>query len=289
MISLPEGCIGKQNSFFNQGTIVTLVAQGNNEYLSGLAAAIKSKNQSRIQLHCEAIIERTRRDTLQAPKKGGLDDIPVIIDVLYGNTWLAKHMLIAPHTQMALSAAVWSGGKLNDQAFRVLEHKQKKSRMADLEVLTILIPPRLTKIERAVLKAAPADLSDVHVSGPSISWSAAGLALRYTPDAKTVKTDLTLTEIEKYLVPFADKDVQSYTVQQRQQQQADTKQQQQQQQHYTNDGQNHQQQQQQQKQNEGQQQQQQQEQHQNAKTQQQQDQNQQQQQADTKQQQHDNQ
>src|SRR5829696_5445521 len=86
ILYLPEGGLGKGVGFFNEGTIVTLVSQGNTEYLNGLEAALKSKIEPRIQLHCEAIIERTRKDTVKRPKEGGLEDIPLIVDVLYGNT-----------------------------------------------------------------------------------------------------------------------------------------------------------------------------------------------------------
>ncbi|HMK16857.1 MAG TPA: hypothetical protein VK492_01550 [Chitinophagaceae bacterium] len=302
VFNLPEGGFGKLNGFFNGGTIVTIVSTEKSEYVNGLEAAIKSKNEDRIQMHCEAIIERARKNTFKFPTIEGLDDIPIIVDVLYGNSWLAKHLLIAQDTEMALSTSVWSGGKLNLQAFRVLEHRQKKSRMS-LRVLTILVPPRLSKIERAVLKAAPQDLSEIHVTGPSVAWSAAGIDYKWQQDGMVypqqkeepqieqhqgvLRQQLSLSAIQRFIIPFYDKHVQENTVDQHQVQQNDTKQQQQQQQQYHQDGQNHQQQQQDQQAGK-QHQQQQQEQHQQAQTQQDQNQHQEQQQAQTKQQQNDN-
>lgn len=288
LLYLPEGGLGKSASFLNAGTIVTIVSKGRSEYLDGLEAAIKSKKADRVQMHCEAIVERTKRDTRQKPTLGGLDDIPLIVDVQYGNTWLAKHLLIGSHTQLAMSISVWSGGDLTDQAFRVHEHRERKSRVAPVEVVIILVPPTLSKIEKGVLKAVPSTLSEVHIIGPSVSWSAGGVGTSWSPKEKGAKPDLVTTDINDVFIPFYEKQVQQTTVDQRQAQQTNTTQQQQQQQQYHQDGQNHQQQQQQQRQNDGQVQQQQQEQHQQAQTAQQQDQNQQQQQAQTEQQQHDN-
>jgi len=279
VLHLPAELTGKGSSFFNPGTIITLIGQGRNEYIGGLETAVREKNAARIKLHCEAIVERTRKDTLKPPKAGGLADIPVIIDILYGNTWLAKHALVAPHTTLALTASVWSGGGLNDGGFTVREHRIKGAAAGELEVLIILIPPKLSRIEDALLRAVPAELSEVHVSGPSVAWSAAGLSAKWTPDPDRLKGVRRPIGMEQFHIPEFERVQVQTTVQQQQQQQNDTKQQQQQQQHYATDGQNHQQQQQQQKQDGTVQQQQQQEQHQQQQTDQNQKQVQQQQQA----------
>jgi hypothetical protein len=286
-LTLPEGLLDQKIGLFNEGTIITLVSRGGSDYIEGLVTAIAGKKASRIQLHCEAIIERTRNDTKKIPKSGGLQDIPVIVDVLYGNVWLAKHIMIGAHTQIALSAAVWSGGKLNNQKFRVMEHRMKKSKDIDIQILTILIPPKLTKIERSVLKAVPEELSEVHIKGPSVAWSAGGLAVKWTPEKKRVQGEKLLVDIQEFYIPEYEKYQQYTTVQQRQVQQENTKQQQQQQQHYNQDGQNHQQQQQLQQDDKTQQQQQQQDQQQQANTEQKQQQ--QQQQAEGQQNQNQNQ
>src|SRR5688572_24896600 len=191
-LTIPEGLLDQKIGFFNEGTIITIVSRGDSDYIEGLIASIASKKTSRIQLHCEAITERVRNDTKKIPKAGGLQDIPVIVDVLYGNVWLAKHIMIGSHTQVALSAAVWSGGKLNNQKFRVMEHQLKKNAETDIQILTILIPPRLTKVEKAVVKAVPEDLSEIHIKGPSVAWSAGGLAVRWTPEKKRAQGEVLL-------------------------------------------------------------------------------------------------
>jgi len=276
-LTIPEGILDQKIGFFNEGTIITIVTRGDSDYIEGLVASIASKKTSRIQLHCEAITERVRNDTKKTPKAGGLQDIPLIVDVLYGNVWLAKHIMIGSHTQIALSVAVWSGGKLNNQKFRVMEHRLKKTTDADMQILTILIPPKLTKVERAVLKAVPEELSEIHIKGPSVAWSAGGLAVRWTPEKKRVQGEV-LVDIQEFYIPQYENYQQYTTVQQQQVQQANTNQQQQQQQHWNQDGQNQQQQQQQQQDEATGQQQQQEQQFQEANTEQQQQQ--QQQQAD---------
>lgn len=279
ILHLPPELLGHSLGFFNQGTIITLISQGRTDYVEGLTAAVKEKNAGRIQLHCEAIVERTRRDTLKPPAAGGLDDIPTIVDIQYGNTWLAQHSLLAPHTTLALTASVWSGGALNDNGFTVHEHYKRNTSAANIHVLIVLIAPKLNRIEESLLKAVPAELSEVHVSGPSVAWSAAGLAMQWTPDDVSLRTVRKPVGIRQFFIPMAERVQQYTTVNQRQQQQQDTKQQQQQQQQFATDGQNRQQQQQQQQQEKTIQQQQQQDQKQQQQTDQQQNQAQQQQQA----------
>lgn len=284
---LPEADWENRIGFFNEGTIVTIISHGpGNEYLEGLASAISKKNKTQIQLHCEAISARTHKDAERQPGAEAFDGMPVIVDVLYGNAWLAKHVLLGTETQLAVTVSVWSGGKLDDNNFRSHSYSLKKVKTADTEVLTVLIPPRLSKIEKAVLEAVPADISEIHVQGPSVSWSAAGLALKWTAEKKDINNVSQLIDLQQFFVPGLC-DVQDVTtVHQKQQQQADTKQQQQQQQINQKGTQQIQQQQQAQQQNDNQKQQQQQVQQQQAQTEQNQDQNQQQQQ-DTKQQQQD--
>ena len=301
IIYLPEGGLIKSNGLFNGGTITALIGREKSEYLTGLEAAIESKNEDRILLYCEAIVERIRKDTLRRVKISGLDDFPAIVDVHYGNSWVAKHLFIGHNTELAMSASVWSGGKLNDHAFRATEHRQKRGKV-NVQVLFILTPPMLTKIERSVLAAAPDNLSEIHISSPSVAWSAAGVAQKWTTEyeLKQVDTDKIMaqqggsrgdflsTEIQKFMNPAYEEHRNQTTVDQRQVQQADTKQQQQQQQQYHQDGQNHQQQQQLQAQEDGQHQQQQQEQYQQNQGVQEQHQDQQQQQNQGEQQQHQN-
>ena len=302
ILYLPEGGLVKSNGLFNGGTITALIGREKSEYLTGLEAAIESRSEDRILLYCEAIVERIRKDTLRRVKISGLDDFPAIVDVHYGNSWVAKHLFIGQNTELAMSASVWSGGKLNDHAFRATEHCQKRSKV-NVQVLLILTPPMLTKIERSVLAAAPDNLSEIHISSPSVAWSAAGVAVKYNDEYELKQADgdkqvaqhggsrwdFTANEIQKFMNPAYEEHNNQTTVDQRQVQQEDTKQQQQQQQQYNQDGQNHQQQQQLQQQENGQHQQQQQEQYQNQGVQEQHQQQQQQQnQGEQRQHQHDN-
>jgi len=285
---LPEEEWEDRIGFFNEGTIVTIMGYGAGvEYVDGLGKAIESKERTRIQLHAEAIISRTRRDSRRRPKDNAFGDIPVIVDVEYGHTWLAKHMLIGTDTHLSVSAAVWSGGKLDDKGFRAAIHLISEMKTGDTRILVVLIPPRLSKIEKSVVNAVPADLSEVHVKGPSVSWSAAGLAVNWTSEKTGVENERQTVELKQAFVPELDRYQEYTTIIQYQAQQADTRQQQQQQGIYQNGQLQILQQQQQQLQENTNRQQQQQEQQQQARTDQFQGQNQQQQQADTRQQQHD--
>jgi hypothetical protein len=227
----------RQNGLLNEGTIVTLVGHLGSDYLEGLADALKNKNESKTRLFCEAITQRTRSETLGRQKPFDVRSAPMIVDVMYGNIWLAKHLVITPDTHIALSVAVWSGGKLDDQQFRLVQHVLKGLKRFDIQVLTILIPPKLTKIERAMVNAVPGSLSEIHLKGPSVAWTAGSVSINWdSPEQEAVAEKQ--PEIEragvlagpnrKILLPTDEVIHQQTTVQDRQVQQNDTKQQQQQ-------------------------------------------------------------
>ncbi|HUK36684.1 MAG TPA: hypothetical protein VLV86_22365, partial [Vicinamibacterales bacterium] len=78
-----------------------------------------------------------------------------------------------------------------------------------------------------------ATLSEIHVKGPSVSWTAAGLIAKWE---QPVKGDDRLSTVANLIqvVPFYEQNVQETTMQQQQLQQTDTRQQQQQQQFQDN-------------------------------------------------------
>jgi len=274
-LNVPDRLQAAGRAFLNSGTIVVLVSPRGSKYLDGLAEAIKAKNESRMQVYCEAIAQMARGDTLKRRKPIDLRTLPTIVDVRYGASWLAKHLLITTDTQIALSCAVWSGGKLDSQKFAVVQHVVKGGKRFDADVLALLVPPRLSKVERAMVEAVPADLSEVHVKGPSVAWTAAGVSMSWDNQKAGDRPGLAYTPSRAVFVPFYEQHEDYTGVQQQQLQQEDTKQQQQQQQYQDNQTQQAQQQQQQQQAEKQQQQQQQQfQQQQNEQVQQQQQQNQ---------------
>jgi hypothetical protein len=226
--NLSDQLAARQIEFLNPGTIVTIITQGVSEYVDGLTDAIKQKNEPKVRLHCEAIARRARTDALSTRKPSDLQEVPTIVDVLYGTAWVAKHLLISSDDQIALTTSIWSGGRLNEKGFRLLEHV-KKPWKPRLQALSILIPPKLRKIERAMVDAVPADLSETHIRGPSVAWTAVGLTLNW--DQPIIDKEGTrFVPSRKSIIPFYEENQQIFTVKQQQAQQQDTKQQQQQQQ-----------------------------------------------------------
>ena len=269
-------------ALFNAGTILTMISHGGSEYLDGLANAIEHKNESRTRVYCEAVTQRALSDTFKRRKPTELQDVPVFVDVLYGTAWLAKHLAVTPDAEIALSISVWSGGKLDHQRFSVLQHVVRDTKRLELQAIAILIPPKLSTTELAMVEAVPDDLSELHVKGPSVAWTASSVSVIW--DAAEMKEGLQRAPGYQTVVPYYEKYVvhQQGTVQDAQQQvqQQDTKQQQQQEQVQGKQEQMQQQQQQQE------QQQQEQQQYQNAQTVNEQQQQQQHQNADGKQEQH---
>jgi hypothetical protein len=285
----------QQVGFLAEGTIMTLVGRRGSPYAGAIVDAIRSGDAARVQASCDAIVERARADMRLIHMPFALNAVPWIVDVVYGRSWLAKHVLISTAAQIATSAAVWSGGALDHEKFSVWAYPSGEAREGDaeVEVVTILVPPKLSEIERALVSAVPSALSEIHIKGPSVSWTAAAeiADVAQIAEIRALERHVDMRQRLMDLGPFGEEHQQQTTVdqvqrqqddtrqQQQQQQQADTKQQQQQQQQQQQDTrqQNQQQQQQQAQQNQGQQQNQnQQQQQQQAQTQQQQQQQQQQ-------------
>ncbi len=229
-LNFSEFLSARQIGLLNEGTIVTLVSRAGFDYLDGLVDAIKAKSESRTRIFCEAIAQLVRGDLRKRKEPVNPRDVPVIVDVRYGSSWLAKHLLITAEAQVAFSAAVWTGGKLDPKKFQLLQHVKRGSKPIEIQVLTILVPPKLTKIEKAMVAAVPEDISDVHVKGPSVAWTAAGVDVRWDQPVIENKQGLSYSPSRKFLIPLYEQQQIITTVEQQQVQQNDTKQQQQQQQ-----------------------------------------------------------
>jgi hypothetical protein len=230
-LTVPETVQSAKNALLNPGTIVILVGVRGAKYLAELADAIKSRSASRTTLFCEAIAQMARTGTMKKRPPLDLRTVPTIVDVRYGASWLAKHLLISPDDPVALSCAVWSGGKLDNQGFAVIQHTARSARKAaEVDVLGLLVPPKLTKVERGIVAAVPSDLSEIHVKGPSVAWTAAGVAINWDQQKPQDRPGIAATPSRAVFVPYLEQQ-QIYTGQEQQQvQQNDTKQQQQQQQ-----------------------------------------------------------
>jgi hypothetical protein len=293
----------QQAGFLAEGTIVTLIGRRDSPYVGSVVEAIRSGDAARVQVSCDAVNERARADVQSMHAPFALSAVPWIVDVTYGRSWLAKHVLLSEAAHVAVSVAIWSGGALDHDKLSVWAYPSpeagnvaghtgdavagKAGAKAAFEVVTILVPPRLSEIERALVSAVPGDLSEIHIKGPSVSWTAAEIIndVARRAEARIFEREVDMRQRLRDIGPFGEEQQQQTTVDQQQRQQDDTKQQQQQQQQADTKQQQQQQQQQQQDTRQQNQQQQQQQVEQNQGKEQNQNQQQQQQQAKTEQQQ----
>jgi hypothetical protein len=227
-ILVPQKVVDAKIPLLNQGTIVTIVSTRSQEYLDGLAAAVKAGNAAEARVFGDAVTGLTRREYLTKRKRLDVTTAPFIVDVMYGSAWLAQHMVLADDTSIALSSATWSGGKLDEDKFALVLHTLRKAAKSGLHVLTLLVPPSLSKVEQALVRAVPAGLGEIHVKGPSVAWTAAGISAKW--DAPARGDALAYVPSSRVLDPFYEKHQQYTTMDQQQVQQQDTRQQQQKQQ-----------------------------------------------------------
>ena len=227
-----SGHVKEKVDVLTQGTILTLIGRRHSPHLSAIRDAVRSGDPQRIQIAHDAAVARARAGVLAVGESINLRQTAVIVDVMYGRSWLAKHVLMAADMQVAMSLVVWSGGALDEKSFSVRAYPSKDGAYLDLEVVVILVPPALSDIERAVVAAVPGDLSDLHIQSPSVAWTTiltiADIARM--AEAKMLEGSPGFRDRVRGIAPASQEQQDDKTVHQAQQQQEDTRQQQQQQQ-----------------------------------------------------------
>jgi hypothetical protein len=270
VVELP-GMAERGSHLFRQGTIMFFVAESRNPTIKRIRTAItKGDHETLDRLGPE--LQKMELDGLARSSREPSFAADHLVNIHYDKQPLARGM-VPSLVSVAVSRAVWNGGALKHNNFVAFDYV-RDSAHPEVEVLVVLVAPRLSELEQAILRAVPNQIDEVYVKGPSLSW---------TP---VVQAGLVSPFGEREGSPLFQRIVERNTQQQVQQQQEDTQRQQQQQQQQQADRQAQQQQQQQQDLNQNQQQQQQQQQD-VARTQQQQQQ--QQQDAQTQQRQQQNQ
>ena len=162
--------LDRDAGFLAPGTIVTIVTGAGSGLAERLLDAIKRGDEREVA-HVSADIAATERDGVgQALQSITLERVPAIVDVRYGTSWLARHVFLLEGADAAWSRAVWSGGDLQPALLSARQHLPTGD-SPPVTVTLLLNAPRLTTIEKAVLASVPADLSEIHVRGPSVSWT----------------------------------------------------------------------------------------------------------------------
>src|SRR5687767_9501929 len=156
---------------FREGTIVTIAGPAGSRYVRELTAALEQGDEFHATTLSEAVAQHETSTIGRYEGGVALDHVPAIVDVHYRTSWLAKHVILLPEAEATASYAVWSGGALDPDGFSALVHTRDPKRALDADVLVVLVPPRLSKLETAVLEAVPGELSDIHVRGPSVAWT----------------------------------------------------------------------------------------------------------------------
>ncbi|MEO0645068.1 MAG: hypothetical protein AAFZ17_02745 [Cyanobacteria bacterium J06650_10] len=215
--------------FLKPGTIVTLIAQGGSQYINELTTAIENVDEARLVDLC---VEIERHEYEGIENQGGnvdFESVPIIADVRYGNSWLAKHIMLFNDNELSMSFAVWTGGDLDFELFTTVEHRRLDAMDVDIIVLIILVPPLLSELESTLVRAVPSDLSDVHVKGPSVAWTPAARG-GMVPQLELPSWMQGLGGLVKFMQQQQQQQNKQAQQQQQQQQQDDTDVQQQQQQ-----------------------------------------------------------
>ncbi len=270
---------------FREGTISVFVGIPGSEKLKKIKEALFESDFKSLSILSNSLAHDLGRSFLPQYSHSNiatLSDLPSILDIKYKSKSLIRGIATLPSLEVAESASLWNGGKLDYEGFEYIEYL-KDDKLPQSEVIIVLIHPRLSDLEKTLLKQVPPELDEVHMTTPSLAWPAVvtritattRTATRATPVARqvlrwvndkitnrtTYTTLTTLVNRQQQNQQGQQQQGRFQQIQQQQQQQGQGQQQQQQQnQQQQNQQQQGQQQQQQQQQQQGQQQQQQQQQ-----------------------------
>ena len=166
----PKGLAELGAPLFKEGSIVLFIALADRakvvaKFLKSVAAAdLKAIDEIDTLMRAAQSAGLHLRDT-------SVFDAPHLVDVSYGTEKLARGVAPSMVGGVAVAVAVWNGGELDHAKFTVADYVTD-AKAKRVSVHAVLTRPRLTKLERAVLKALPADIDDLRLEGPSVAWAA---------------------------------------------------------------------------------------------------------------------
>ena len=229
----PPGLAELGSKLFREGTIVCFVTQTEIELVDRLLGATNKGDRETIDRIGSKLREMQEKGLghRDRPRKKlrPYFDTEHLVEVRYGDVLIASGL--APSlVPVAVSEAIWNGGSLDPARFVVTDFVRDKHH-PPLKALIVLVRPRLSDLEQAVLRAVPQKIDDAFVLGPSLSWTPvaeAGLNLPFGEIEGSPLFQQVVQEHGQQQVQQQQEDKQ--VQQQQQQQQADKTQQQQQQQ-----------------------------------------------------------
>ena len=167
----PKGLAELGSTLFKEGTIVLFIAEG--EHSKAVEQLLKSA-ASGDRKAVDAAEERLRHAEQVGLARVGRKPVfeaQHLVEVSYGTEKLARGVAPSMVGGVAVAVAVWNGGRLDHAKFGVADHLTHAG-VRPVSVHAVLVHPRLSELERAVLAAVPDDLDDLHLKGPSLGWTA---------------------------------------------------------------------------------------------------------------------
>lgn len=157
------------HGLFREGTIVCVMASDRSRHLRALVDAVESGDRARIVAASHAVANAEEQALMTAPSLE-FADVDTIVDVRYAAQFLARRALMYPGAEVVFSTAIWSGGDVDFSRCETIQYSRKADAHKPAEVVVFVSPPHLSEIELAVIRAVPAELSELHIKGPSVSW-----------------------------------------------------------------------------------------------------------------------
>ncbi len=227
----PEGLADLETRLFRPGTIVFLVAEESNSLVQRLLEAIANRDVAVINA-IGLELRKLEEEGLGRIHRPSVLESKHLVDILYDRKTVARGL--APSlVSVAVSQVIWDGGSLNGDKFVAADYTRGVPADA-IEVVAVLVKPRLSELEAAMVRAVPAEIDEVNLKEPLLSWTPVAQAgLQFGPFGGGQGSPLFQNVVEQKTqqqVQQQQEDKQIQQQQQQQQQENRTQQQQQQQQ-----------------------------------------------------------
>lgn len=156
------------------GTVVLYTAKKGSRLLRNLESALANHSVSRLnQIGTELRDIVEKREVISIREVvDKLIDSPVYFEFRYGGKTLAQNVGLVNGLEFGSLTFAYNGGQLRDEDFQVVEYYRPGAR-EELDHLVVKNPPRLTDLEREVLRAVPEDMAELNIAidGKCRGWT----------------------------------------------------------------------------------------------------------------------
>jgi hypothetical protein len=170
------------------GSMVIYIAAQGSADLSALREAARKSAPMPKNILKKLQSEYSRRKPVSLEQSvDAIKSADLFLDVNCGEEPIVKNFALVPGLSLLAIPLIYSGGKLDSEAFETVKYL-KKGTMAKIDAVAVVSKPPLTAAEAAALRKIPAGMRHLHVSAgvPDVSWCPAVTLVVYAITVATI-------------------------------------------------------------------------------------------------------